>query len=129
MRTSNASSPAEASRVGGALGDPEDAVDGRVLEVLSPTLLGLVVNAVSLIPAYRVQARSNQLRLAPIVIGQTLCHDGLLRELGRDDMGVVSEAEDMRPGREVALELLPEDLAHGIGRVLPMLEAHQASAE
>ena len=66
---------------------------------------------------------------ARIVIGQTLFPYRLLRELGRGAMDVIYEAEDVRLGRKVALELQPEAMARGAGRMLPMLDGRGASAE
>lgn len=53
----------------------------------------------------------------PLMIGKTLAHYEILAKIGRGGMGEVYRALDKKLDREVALKVLPTDMAHDPGRL------------
>lgn len=64
-----------------------------------------------------------------VVIGQTISHYKVIREIGAGGMGIVYEAQDVRLRRSVAMKFLPEDCARDeLARGRFEREAQTASA-
>src|SRR6187401_2026539 len=62
------------------------------------------------------------------LVGQQLLQFQLLAQLGRGGMGVVYRALDTTLNRQVALKLLPEDVAHDPGRRARFFREARAAA-
>ena len=50
------------------------------------------------------------------MLGRTIAHYRIAEEIGRGGMGVVYRAVDVTLGREVAFQVLPDDLVHDADR-------------